>query len=108
MNSFVIGTVVGIESDQITVKATGEVLDVLKFGVLSGRICTPFDVFNSDKKIYPKVTALKEGMIVLAVVGSSVDAERGSLRTYLRNICECPADLRKQLIGLLSGQKGSA
>ncbi len=101
MNSFVIGKVVEPEMREFVSKKTGELRRIFAFGVLSGRNCEAFDVFDNDKA-FEKVQALKEGSTVVAVVGSSVDDE-GKLRVYLNGVGPCPAELRSQLLAAVKG-----
>lgn len=96
MTSFVIGRVVEPEVREITAK--GQKRKVCSVGVLSGRNCNQFDIFD-DSKVFEKVSKMKDGALVLAVVSASVD-NRGQLRCYLNGIGDCPDGLRNQLISL--------
>ncbi len=100
MNSFVIGKVVEPETRNFNERETGKQRYVHSFGLLSGRSCTTFDVYDNDKA-FEKVQTLKEGATVVAIVGSSV--KDGSLRTYLNGIGPCPAELRTQLLAAVKG-----
>lgn len=98
MTSFVIGRIVDPELRELKVK--GQTRTIISLGILSGRTCSSFDVFD-DAKIFDHLTTFKDGDMVLAVVGTGVD-NNGRLRTYLNRIGECPEGLREQLNGLVS------
>lgn len=100
MTSFLIGRMVEPETKEITIKSTGEVRKVFSFGLLSGKNCVGFEVFDNDKA-YKKATTFKDGDNVLALVGSSV-GKNGQLRTYLNGIAACPNQLQEQLRGLVT------
>ncbi len=101
MNSFVIGKVVEPETRNFNERETGKQRQVHSFGLLSGRSCTTFDVYDNDKA-FEKVQTLKEGATVIAIVGSSVD-DKGRFRTYINGVGPCPAELRTQLLAAVKG-----
>lgn len=96
MTSFVIGKVVEPEVREITVK--GKVRSICSLGLLVGRACVQFDVFD-DAKNFDTVRSLNDGDVVLAVVGDSVGKD-GRLRHYLNDVTESPEGLREQLRSL--------
>lgn len=98
MTSFVIGRVVEPELRELKIK--GETRTICSFGVLSGRSCTSFDIFD-DSKVFETASNLEDGDLVLCVVGTSVD-NNGKLRCYLNRMGECPEGLREQLTSLVS------
>lgn len=97
MTSFVIGKVIEPETRDITVQ--GKRRSVCSFGILSGRTCSQFDVFD-DAKVFSKAQFLEDGELVVAVIGSGVD-KNGKLRTYLNGLGACPEGLREQLLSLV-------
>ena len=96
MTSFVIGKVVEPEVREITVK--GKTRSICSLGLLVGRSCEQFDVFD-DAKVFNNVCSLNEGDVVLAVVGDSIGKD-GRLRHYLNNVAISPDGLREDLKSL--------
>lgn len=99
MTSFLIGRVVEPEIREIKVKATGQLRQVCVLGVLSGRTCNQFDIFDGTD-VFEKASSLEDGDLVLCIVGVSVD-NKGALRCYLNSIGECPEGLREELMSLV-------
>lgn len=95
MNSFVIGKIVEPEKRQITQKKDSKTRNIVAFGLLSGKSCTVFEVWDGDK-LFDKVAALKEGETVLAVINPSTD-DKGNIKHYLNAIGSCPTGIREQL-----------
>ncbi len=93
MTGFCIGRVVEPVVREIVVK--GKKRSVCSLGLLVGRNCTQFDIFD-DSRIFEKVSALEDGDLVLAVVGCSL-GDNGRLRNYLNEITYAPEGLREQL-----------
>ena len=95
MKSFIIGQLVGVEV------LTGDYGSMYKIGILNNRNCQEFTVFEfstnqrtGERKknyIYEKLTSLKNGDNVCAIV-SSVVGKNGNLVVYLNNIA--PVDVK--------------
>lgn len=96
MTSFAIGKVVEPVSREVTIK--GKKRMIFSLGLLVGRSCVPFDIFD-DSPVFEKAAELQDGDSVIAVVGDSVD-DKGKLRHYLNDIAEAPEGLRDQLRSL--------
>ena len=99
MTSFAIGRIVEPVEREITVK--GKKRKVYSLGLLVGRTCTNFDIFD-DSKIYDRLSRFEDGDQVLAVVGVTV-GDNGKLRNYLNAIGLCPEGLGDQLRDLVNG-----
>jgi len=103
MKSFLIGKIIEPEVRRVITKEKGEERYVCDFGLLSGRTCTEFQIWN-DSKMFLKVSDYEDGDLVLAVVNSAVD-EKGQFRFYLREIGACPEGLREELVSIIREQK---
>ena len=103
MKSFIIGKVIEPEIRTITVKATGERRSICSFGLLSGRRCENFDVWDGDAA-YDKSAKFTEGDQVIAVVNTTVDKD-GKFRCYLDTIAECPDHLRTELMEIVRSSR---
>ena len=87
------------------IKATGERRGICRFGILSGRTCNEFEIFDNDN-VYPSVTGFEDGDQVIAVVNVTVN-DKGQMRCWLNEIGECPDGLREELIAHVRNGKAA-
>lgn len=98
MRGFVIGRVVEPEVNDRTIQ--GKPRQMASFGLLSGKTCTTFDVFDDDKN-FDKVVDLQEDENVLVIFNTSIDKKNMMERVYLRSVGLCPEGLNEQLRDLV-------
>ena len=106
MRSYIIGRIVEPEIQTVKMRETKEKRSVCRFGILSGRDCEQFDVWDGDN-VFDKVSGFEDGDQVIAVVNTTV-TDKGQLRCYLNFIGDCPDDIPGILKDLVRAERTPA